>query len=28
MVREVLRILARRVPGDRVHYDPQGPQAI
>jgi NAD(P)H-flavin reductase/hemoglobin-like flavoprotein len=28
MVREVLRILARRVPGERVHYDPQGPQAI
>jgi NAD(P)H-flavin reductase/hemoglobin-like flavoprotein len=27
MVREVLRILARRVPGDHLHYDPQGPQA-
>jgi NAD(P)H-flavin reductase/hemoglobin-like flavoprotein len=28
MVREVLRILARRVSAEHVHYDPQGPQAI
>jgi NAD(P)H-flavin reductase/hemoglobin-like flavoprotein len=28
MVREVLRILARRVPSERIHYDPQGPQAF
>jgi NAD(P)H-flavin reductase/hemoglobin-like flavoprotein len=28
MVREVLRILARRVSGEHIHYDPQGPQAI
>jgi NAD(P)H-flavin reductase len=27
MVREVLRILARRVSGEHIHYDPQGAQA-
>jgi NAD(P)H-flavin reductase/hemoglobin-like flavoprotein len=28
MVREVLRILGRRVSAEHIHYDPQGPQAV